>query len=69
MARRKRRVVYTVRVPIRYNEITTKQGARLTVEADLTIHAKALGFRAESPREWCHGHEVIGYEVDISRVI
>lgn len=67
MARR-RQVVTTVRVPARYVDNTTRQQARLTVESNLTVTAKSLGFRAESPREWLHGHERIGWLVDVSRV-
>lgn len=68
MPRKKRRVVHSVRIPTRYVDNTTRQQARLSVEADLTVTAKSLGFRAESPREWLHGHERIGWIVDITRV-
>ena len=67
--RKRRQVVHTVRIPARYVDNTTRRQARLSVEADLTVQAKVLGFRAESPREWLDGHDVIGWYVDITRVM
>ena len=66
--RKTRKVVVTRRIPTKYVDNTTRIQARLLVEADLTIQAKVLGFRAESPREWLHGHERIGWLVDVTRV-
>jgi hypothetical protein len=70
MARLQRRVIRTVRVPIRYHDITTKQGAKLTVEANyISADMAARGFRVGTPREWRHGHEIVGYECDITALI
>jgi hypothetical protein len=82
MARIRRVVVATHRVSIRHTETPTrattkkslqemrdsiltrafaKQGIILTPE-----DIEARGFRLSTAREYCHGHEVIGYEYDIT---
>ncbi|NDC88406.1 MAG: hypothetical protein EB075_06320 [Bacteroidetes bacterium] len=82
MARIRRVVVATHRVSIRHTETPNKktstralremrdsiltraflaQGIELTPE-----DIEARGFRLSTPREYYHGHEVIGFEYDIT---
>lgn len=85
MARIRRVVVATYRVPIRHVETTTRRKCKSTIQEAaeryvtrafaeegifLTpedIHER--GIRLSTAREWCHGHEVIGYEIDITALV
>lgn len=69
MARLKRRVIHTVRYPSRYVDETSKKYAKGATAALITADLHARGFRVAPPREWCHGHERIGWEVDITALI
>ena len=82
MARIRRVVVGTYRVSIRHTDTPNKRTSttalremrdriitRAFSERGIELTPEQIeerGFRLSTPREYCHGHEVIAYEYDIT---
>jgi hypothetical protein len=85
MARIRRVVVATYRVSIRHTDTPTRQKSRQALQdmrdsivtrafakrgiALTPADIEERGFRLSAAREYCYGHEVIGYEYDITALI